>query len=379
MTAFFRRFFTPAPPVPPGVYHYQAPPDDPRNYRLHLRVDEDGSGVMIVNASTVLHLNQTATDYAYHFVKNTPSNEVARHMNQRYNVATEQAARDYRDLSDRVMTLIEIPDLDPVTFLDFDLQAPFQRKISAPYRLDCAITYQLPESAKPDAAPVKRVERELTTQEWVSILDKAWKVGIPHIVFTGGEPTLREDLHKLIAHAEKNGQVTGLLTDGLRLADGEYLNELLQTGLDHLMLILQPESKAFWQGLENALAEDIFTAVHVTLSDENATEINDLLKRLAQANVPAISLSSKNPELETKLQALRDQVAVLQMELVWNLPVPYSSQNPISLEVTRAGVLEGAGRAWLYIEPDGDVLPSQGVNEVMGNFLSDPWEKIWKK
>jgi len=38
----------------------------------------------------------------------------------------------------------------------------------------------------------------------------------------------------------------------------------------------------------------------------------------------------------------------------------------------------GAGRAWLYVEPDGDVLPAQGeANKVMGNMLSDPWEKIY--
>jgi MoaA/NifB/PqqE/SkfB family radical SAM enzyme len=39
---------------------------------------------------------------------------------------------------------------------------------------------------------------------------------------------------------------------------------------------------------------------------------------------------------------------------------------------------QGAGKAWMYVEPDGDVLPSQGINQVLGNFLIDPWEKIWK-
>jgi len=37
-----------------------------------------------------------------------------------------------------------------------------------------------------------------------------------------------------------------------------------------------------------------------------------------------------------------------------------------------------AGRAWLYIEPDGDVLPAQEINQVLGNFLTDSWQKIWK-
>jgi MoaA/NifB/PqqE/SkfB family radical SAM enzyme len=38
---------------------------------------------------------------------------------------------------------------------------------------------------------------------------------------------------------------------------------------------------------------------------------------------------------------------------------------------------QGAGRAWLYVEPDGDVLPAQGINKILGNLVSDSWEKIW--
>jgi MoaA/NifB/PqqE/SkfB family radical SAM enzyme len=38
--------------------------------------------------------------------------------------------------------------------------------------------------------------------------------------------------------------------------------------------------------------------------------------------------------------------------------------------------MDGAGKAWLYIEPDGDVLPDQLINQVLGNILTDPWEKI---
>jgi hypothetical protein len=37
----------------------------------------------------------------------------------------------------------------------------------------------------------------------------------------------------------------------------------------------------------------------------------------------------------------------------------------------------GAGKAWMYVEPDGDVLPAQGeADKVLGNFLHDGWEQI---
>ena len=169
----FQRFFAPRQHIPAGIYHYQSPPDDPRNYRLHLRKEESGSGVLIVNAATILHLNQTAADYAYYLVKNAPVEQVAQEMSNRYHVSAEQASQDYQDMADRIQILIETPDLDPVTFLDFERQEPFSGHLSAPYRLDCALTYRLPYNEPIDSAPIERVARELNTDEWKRISAKS--------------------------------------------------------------------------------------------------------------------------------------------------------------------------------------------------------------
>ncbi|MCK4316400.1 MAG: hypothetical protein KAX24_11575, partial [Anaerolineae bacterium] len=56
--------FAPIRPLPQEILHYQTPPDADSQYRLHLRVEEDGRGLLVINAATVLHLNQTATEYA---------------------------------------------------------------------------------------------------------------------------------------------------------------------------------------------------------------------------------------------------------------------------------------------------------------------------
>ncbi|MFH1632566.1 MAG: radical SAM protein [Chloroflexota bacterium] len=372
-----RRIFTQKEPLPVGVYHYQAPPDAEYPYRLHLRLEPDGNGLLIVNASTVLHLNQTAAEYAYHLVQDTPDDQIASEFAQRYRVSAKQALQDFRDLKERLITLIDIPDLDPVTYLGFERQAPYSGEIAAPYRLDCALTYRLPEDADPEAAPTRRVDRELTTGEWQTILDKAWDAGIPHISFTGGEPTLRDDLPELIAHADALGQVTGLLTDGLRLADADYLNTLLQTGLDHLMLVLQPENEQAWQALRTVLLEDLHTTVHLTVTPENAARIPELLERLADMGANALSLSGTTTEVSETVQTAGELAAELGLSLVWDLPVPYSTRNPIALETEEDAPPDGAGRAWLYVEPDGDVLPAQGVNQVLGNLLRDEWEKVW--
>ena len=372
-----KRLFKPVRPLPPGIYHYQAPPEDPRNYRLHLRLETDGTGILILNAATVLHLNPSAAEYAFYLVNRTPEDEVLQEVASRYRVSRWQALQDYRDFIDRIDALVTTPDLDPDTFLDFERQAPYSGDISAPYRLDCALTYRLPETSDPEAAPTKRVTRELSSLEWETIINKAWQAGIPHIIFTGGEPTLRDDLVQLIARGEENGQITGLLTNGLRLADEEYLDELLQTGLDHVMIILDPGQDIAWTALEKTASQDIFTAVHLTITPANKAEIPDLLDRVAQMEVNAISLSAP-PGLKEEVQTARQHVARLNLSLIWDLPVPYSSLNPVALELENEELPTGAGRAWLYVEPDGDVLPAQGINEVLGNFLTDSWETIWK-
>ncbi len=374
-----KHLFTRVVPLPPGIYHYRTPPDAPSPYRLHLRLEPDGSGLLIVNASTILHLNQTAAEFAYHLVIQTPEEQVEYEIADRYRVSRDQARQDYKLLKDRIERLSNTQDLDPEMFLDFERSAPHTQVISAPYRLDCALTYRLPAGiTERSLVQLKHINAELTTEQWCGIFDKAWGIGIPHIILTGGEPTLREDLSKLIAHTESNGQVVGLLSDGLKLADPSYLQVLLQTGLDHLMLSLQPENESSWNALTSVLPVDLFVAVHHTLTLQNVVNTSQILERIARLGVKAVSLTASDASLHGSLIDFRNQAASLGLTLVWDLPVPYSAFNPVALETQLEDFPAGAGHAWLYIEPDGDVLPAQGVNQVRGNILKDPWETLWR-
>jgi organic radical activating enzyme len=363
-------------PLPEGLYHLQA---DDKPLRVHLRLRKDGTGLLILNASTVMHLNSTAAEYAYHYIKGTPAEEAAKEIAARYRIPRVQALEDYTEFADRIQILVETPDLDPVSFLDFERVAPHSADLTAPLRLDCALTYRVPAGTKPDVAPTKRVTRELTTDEWRAILDKAWQAGIPHVTFTGGEPTLREDLPELIAHAEKLGMVCGLLTDGAALSKKKYLETLLQTGLDHILLTLHPEDAAAWEAIKLIVAADIFITVHLTVNKEIAKDGEETVEKLAKAGVRNLSLSTPDKKFLGDMLAIQNKAHALSFTLRWDLPVPYSEANPAAIETEDDEVPAGAGRAWLYVEPDGDVLPAQGeADKVMGNLLSDPWEKIYK-
>jgi len=374
------KIFPPFVPISPGIFHYQAPPDADFPYRLHLRVEANGEGILIVNASTVLHLNQTATEYAYYLTNNKPETEVAKLVKNRYQIPGIQALEDYKNFVEKLEILINTPDLDPITYLDFERQEPYSAQSMIPYRLDCALTYKTIENnSDHEVAPNGRVKRELLTEEWKSILDKSWDYGIPHIIFTGGEPTLRPDLIELIAHAEKNGQVTGLLTNGLRLSEPEFLNQLLINGLDHVMIIFDPNEEQAWEALRDLLAADIFVTIHITLTENNILDFPGLLDQFKEMGLHSISLSTTDDRLKPKIMDVQQRIANKDIDLIWDLPVPYSNSNPVAFELEESGeIVKGAGKAWMYVEPDGDVLEAQGMPQVLGNLLVNSWQDIIK-
>lgn len=376
-TIFDRLFYKPQP-LPPGNYQTIIVEENKQPYRMHLRIEKDGSGLLILNAQTVLHLNQTATEFAYHLIQKTPHDEAIQLVEKRYQITAAQAAEDYLQFQDQISILRETPDLDPETFLGMERVEPHTKDISAPLRLDCALTYKLSDGNADVLAPTDRVKRELDTEEWKKILGEAWNMGIPHIIFTGGEPTLRPDLIELIACAQQLGQVTGLLTDGLRLTEKNYLHHLLQSGLDHLLILLNPEDDQSWEALKDAMSEDIFVTVHLTITRKDVNSLPVILEKLKKLSVKSISISTNAEDSLPLLAPAQNIISAKGFSLVWDLPVPYSTNNPIRFEMANSSEkLEGAGKSWLYIEPDGDVLPGQGIQKVLGNALTDSFSAIW--
>ena len=139
-----RRYFKSVKPLPGGIYHYQSPPAASNPYRLHLRLEPDGNGLLIVNASTILHLNQSAAEFAYHIVKNSSTEEAARQIAGRYRVSKARAAHDFHELKIASRPLLTHQILIPKCTWISNAYPPASGTLSAPYRLDCALTYRSP-------------------------------------------------------------------------------------------------------------------------------------------------------------------------------------------------------------------------------------------
>jgi hypothetical protein len=107
--------------------------------------------------------------------------------------------------------------------------------------------------------------------------------------------------------------------------------------------------------------------------------MDETLEKLAELEVTSLSLGLADTSLAENMDDVRNKAANLEMQLAFDLPVPYSADNPVAFETADDEVPSGAGKSWLYVEPDGDVLPAQGMaDQVLGNFLKDPWEIIHK-
>ncbi len=378
MTHLLARLFPPTPrrPLVPSGIHHRMRPGPGRPTRLHLRVEPSGTGVLIVNASTVLHLNESATVYAWHLVKGSTLEQAAAWMAARFRIGRGRARRDAGRIWDQIDGLAEGGEHDPVLVLGMERSDPLQTRPSAPYRIDLALTYRTGSRSKVDPLARRRVDRELSTDEWGEILRRSWEAGIPHVVFTGGEPTLRPDLPHLVRFAEDLGMVTGLVTRGGRLKDPKAIDDLAQAGLDHFVVSVGPGSKADFEGLGTALDSDVFTSGHLTLSDHRPQELEHILDRIRELGGTHLSITAPpGPEAEALLDRARQAMAERGISLVWDLPVPYASVNPVRLEV-EGGVPSGA---WMYVEPDGDVISEQASDQVLGNALQDDLLDIWRQ
>jgi hypothetical protein len=98
-----------------------------------------------------------------------------------------------------------------------------------------------------DAAPTDSPQH-LTTEEFMSRLRQALRLGVRSVTLTGGEPTLHPELTGLVRAARRCGLRVCLATNGLRLAEEPRLAvELKRAGLSKVSLQLDSFNPATHQ------------------------------------------------------------------------------------------------------------------------------------
>jgi hypothetical protein len=85
------------PKIPNGRYTYRGKGSF-EGLALQLRVEPEGNGLLIINANTVLFLNDTSTAYAYFLMQGLTTDEVIAKIRRIYRVKEKQARTDFEKL-----------------------------------------------------------------------------------------------------------------------------------------------------------------------------------------------------------------------------------------------------------------------------------------
>jgi len=378
--------------------------------RLHLRRGDPN--MLWVNGRDLLLVNKTAADFIEAFIEAMSGyskeidtgkfkQAIASNMQKKYpKVPAEVLIKDFDSIYG---ALLQVGKGDcPISEANLETKETNPKAWTAPPRMDLAITYRCNNNCYFCYTGGPRKAAELSTKEWKKALDKLWESGVPQVVFTGGEPTLRKDLVELVAHAKEF--VTGLVTNGRRLS--KLSGDLKRVDLDYVQVSLEshlPEihdrmvgAKGAWKETREGILAGLKTGLEVitntTLTKDNAQQFPALVEagaalglKIMACNILICSgrgtgarkdMEVPIEEVKVILTQAREVATKVGVDLQWYSPTCYKQVNPIEFGFGAKAC--SAAQYNMTIEPDGSVIPCQSwMKEKVGNILKDPWENIW--
>ncbi len=276
-----------------------------------------------------------------------------------------------------------------------------------PLGLLAELTYRCPLGCPYCSNPttLRHDAAELTTDEWHRVIREASELGVLHVHFSGGEPLLHRGLVDLISAARAAGLYSNLLTSGIPFSRSTA-ESLRAAGLDHVQLSLQGDEA----GLADKIAgrrshgEKLAAArlirelgwpltINVVLHRTNVARIPQLVAlaeeldadRLELANVQFYGWANRNRDVllpsVAELREAADCVAEARTRLAGRLRIDYVL--PDALADRPKPCMEGWGRRYLTVNPQGDVLPCPTATCIeslrFDNVRHHPLGWIWRE
>jgi Fe-coproporphyrin III synthase len=143
---------------------------------------------------------------------------------------------------------------------------------------------------------------ELTRSEAFAVIDDLARFEIPVILFSGGEPLMRQDLPVLIEYAALKGIQPVVSTNGT-LLDGPLTSRLVAAGLRRIGISLdgleQVNDKfrgakgafqAALNGIRNARSAGMSISVRFTMTRRNVSDLNGIFDLAEQEEVPRVCI-----------------------------------------------------------------------------------------
>ncbi len=294
---------------------------------------------------------------------------------------------------------------DPVTVQSRLPDAPLSRDLPSPYTLVAELTHRCPLACPYCSNPTQLVRgnAELTTAEWLRVLDEAAELGVMQMHLTGGEPLARSDLEAIAARAHERGLYVNLVTSGVPLERGRL--ERLAPTLDHMQLSIQDADAASSDRIAGLASHGqkmrvaswikelgLPLTVNVVLHRANLDRVDAVVAmaerlgadRLELANVQLVSWALENTAalLPTRAQIARARAVASEakerlagkMEVVFVLP-DWHADRP-------RACMDGWGRRFVVVAPDGAVLPCHAARSLPLSFESvrgDSLARLWRE
>jgi len=251
-----------------------------------------------------------------------------------------------------------------------------------------------------------RAEEELNTEEGKKLIDEIAGAGFKIMIFSGGEPLMRDDIYELIEYAAGAGLRPVLGSNGTLLSP-EAAVRLKAAGCMAVGISLDSTDPAkhdefrasagAWQGAVDGMQACREAAlpfqIHTTVMDWNNSEIEaltDLSVSLGARGhhiffmVPtgrAVNIETETLRAEQYEDLLR-RIIVKQGQVDIELKptcapqfMRIAKQLGVDMRFSR-GCL--AGTAYCIISPRGDVQPCAYLNIPLGNVREVPFQQIWR-
>lgn len=393
-------------------------------HRFHLRRKDPikDNFLWIDGQQPPLVLDQTAAGFVTHLIdamwlyqqgegdeSQAVTNYAVNKMGEKYvkkfawgkkRVTEERIARDLHRIFGTLMSLAQ--GTCPVE-AGLDSKEIRYGKWIAPARMDLAVTYRCNLVCQKCYVGDRKISRELSTAEWIKVYEILWKIGIPQIVFTGGEPTLREDIVELVSQGDEF--VTGLVTNGTKLF--ELAESLRAASLDYTQVTIESWDAGIHdsttrvsgshektvRGIKKALEVGLQVVTNTTLTKINAVSFSETIKWLHSLGIKNVACNTlicsgegirhkeenglSDDELKKVLTEACEVADKIELNLQWYSPTCYhQGVDPINLGFGIKCCSAAAHN--MTIQPDGTVLPCQSWPDSVGNILTDSWSSIWQ-
>lgn len=141
-------------------------------------------------------------------------------------------------------------------------------------------------------------KNELSTKEGKMLLDDLSQFGVPVILFSGGEPTIRKDLPELAAYAVSKGMRAVISTNGTLISQ-KMARTLKDIGLSYVGISIDGMEEtndrfrgvkgafnAALEGIKNCKDAGIKVGLRFTINKFNADEIPKIFKLLEDMEIP---------------------------------------------------------------------------------------------